>query len=112
VVSLGAAFLASCGQEEGIYEPPPWVCTGTVFDNASGQPLVGTQFWVEGFQQRISDSSGSYHAILGFERSDVDTIRFTMENYHDTVALLDTARAIASHHLAMDIRMVRLEDPR
>jgi hypothetical protein len=111
-MSLSAGCLASCGQDERIIEPPPWVCTGIVVDDAGGQPLAGASFWVAGIQQGVSDSSGSYNAIVGFECCDEDTIRFTMENYHDAVALLDTARVTGSQHLAMDIRMRGLENPR
>lgn len=112
VVAFAAVLLASCDRERIIGEPAPWVCAGTVAADDGGQALAGVRFSVDGNQQGTSDSSGGYYAILGFARGDADSLLFSLEGYRDAVALLDTARVIASHHLAMDIRMTGLKDGR
>jgi hypothetical protein len=109
-LSVAAAFMGSCQTERVIVEPPLWVCTGTVADALTGRRLVGAQFWVDGYQDGISDSAGVYRAIVGYSPSEVDTLRFSLKDYRDAIALLDTARVTADHTLAMNIRMLSLKE--
>jgi hypothetical protein len=113
IISVTLLSVGSCHTEpKPIVEPPPWTCEGTVFNRANGQPLFGVQVWVTGYQQTSSDSSGTYHAILGFEHTKPDTISFRHPGYWDAIGVTDTARVIADHKLLMNIQMVPfLKDP-
>jgi hypothetical protein len=107
IISVTLLFVGSCHTEpRPIVEPPPWICEGTVFNRADGRPLFGVQVWVAGYKQTSSDSLGTYRAILGFERTEPDTISFRSPGYLDAIGVTDTAHVIADHKLLMNIHMV------
>ena len=105
---LGSVAVLGCTQNAGdtIGEPPPWACDGIVLDGQRMTPLDSVSVWVSGLAQCETDTSGTYHVVLGFQADAIDTLRFTREGYGQVVGLLDTARVVGNHRYEMNITMM------